>query len=147
MVTDSSADELCIRSLVATYADAVNRYDAVLWADTWSIDGVWEVAGLTLEGREAVLDFWHKAMGGFEFALQLVYQGTVEVSGDHATGRWYLAETLRPEGADHDRSTIGCYMDHYIREDSAWRFARRTYRVLYSGEIPPGIYTPLPETS
>ena len=36
---DHSADQLAIRSLVARYCDAVNRYDAVAWAATWAQDG------------------------------------------------------------------------------------------------------------
>ena len=94
-MTSPAPDELAIRSLVARYADAVNRYDEALWAGTWAVNGVWDLAGMVVEGRKAVVDFWRNAMGSFEFAIQLVYQGTIEIEGDSASGRWYLTETLR----------------------------------------------------
>ena len=80
-------------------------------------------------------------MGRFEFALQLVYQGTIEIEGDGASGRGYLTETLWPKGADADRITIGCYVDEYVKENGTWCFAKRTYRVLYDREREQGNFT------
>ena len=95
----SVADELAIRHLVSAYADAVNRRDGSLWASTWADDGVWDLMGNAIEGKDAVVAMWNNAMGGFEFVVQLVYQGTIQIDGDTATGRWYLAEHLRPRGS------------------------------------------------
>ena len=80
-------------------------------------------------------------MGSSEFAIQLVYQGTIEIEGDSASGRWYLTVTLRPKGADADRITIGCYVDEYVTENGTWCFAKRTYRVLYDRERERGNFT------
>ena len=33
-------------------------------------------------------------MGGFPFVVQTINNGTVEVDGDSASGRWYLSERL-----------------------------------------------------
>ena len=55
---DNSASELAIRSLVARYCDAVNRYDAKAWASTWAEDGTWLFLAQEHQGREAIAAFW-----------------------------------------------------------------------------------------
>ncbi len=140
-------DELEIRQLVAAYADAVNRRDEALWASTWADTGVWNLMGNAIEGKDAVVAMWNNAMGGFDFVLQLVYQGTVDIQGDTATGRWYLAEHLRPQGSDSGMFNIGTYADEYVKSSGQWKFAKRSYHVLYNdqgaGDMS-GIMTPLP---
>ena len=66
-----------------------------------------------MSGRDAVVELWIGAMGSFDFVVQLVYQGTVEIQGDTASGRWYLSEHLRPTGQESGRFSIGCYEDDY----------------------------------
>lgn len=136
-------DELEIRSLVARYADAVNRRDEGLWSCTWAENGAWALAGTTVQGRASVVEFWRDAMASFEVAIQLVYQGNINIDGNKASGVWYLTETLQPKGADADRTTIGRYDDKYVKENGAWLFASRTYRVLYEKKGEPGTYTGL----
>ena len=140
-------DELAIRHLVAVYADAVNRRDGLLWASTWAEDGVWDLMGNVITGKDAVVAMWTNAMNGFEFVVQLVYQGTLEIDGASATGRWYLAEHLRPQGSQSGRFNVGTYADKYQRVDDEWLFTRRTYNVLYNDEGKgdmSGIVIPLP---
>ncbi|MBT4160740.1 MAG: nuclear transport factor 2 family protein [Gammaproteobacteria bacterium] len=127
-------DELAIRHLVAAYADGVNRRDQELWASTWSESSSWTLPGTTVEGKEAVVGLWVAAMGGLEFVVQLVHQGTLEINGDKATGRWYLTEHLRAQGASDTRTSVGTYKDEYVRENGSWLFANRVYEVLYSDE-------------
>ncbi|MFT7221239.1 MAG: hypothetical protein ACI8Z1_002861 [Candidatus Azotimanducaceae bacterium] len=134
MIMNPVVDELAIRHLVAAYADAVNRRDEALWASTWDQQGVWDLRGNEFEGADAIVEMWRGAMQGFSFVVQLVYQGTVEIDGLHATGRWYLAEHLRPAGSDSGLFNIGTYEDSYVKQDGEWLFARRTYHVLYSDE-------------
>ena len=100
-MTNPVEDELAIRHLVSAYADAVNRRDGKLWASTWAEDGVWDLRGNEIEGKEAVVGLWQGAMASFSFVVQLVYQGTLDIDGDRATGRWYLAEHLRPDGSEN----------------------------------------------
>ena len=129
------ADELEIRHLVAAYADAVNRRDQELWASTWSEQGAWSLPGAgSFSGKEAVVGLWVQAMSGFDFVAQLVYQGTIEIDGDKATGRWYLCEHLRPAGSEDGMFNIGSYKDEYIKEEGNWRFASRDYHIMYNDE-------------
>ena len=139
-MTNPVADELEIRHLVAAYADAVNRRDAALWASTWAEDGVWALPGNEVSGRDAVVGMWTAAMGSFEFVAQLVYQGTLEISGDEATGRWYLTEHLRGVGDESGRFTVGTYKDEYRKVHGRWCFSKRVYQVLYA-DTGPGVMT------
>ena len=146
-LTNPVEDELAIRHLVSVYADAVNRRDGDLWTSTWAEDGVWELRGNPIEGVENIVNTWHGAMGSFEFVVQLVYQGTLQIEGDQATGRWYLAEHLRPEGADNGFFNVGTYADEYVKHNGTWLFKKRSYHVLYNDEgrgDMSGIATPLP---
>ena len=120
MMSNPVEDELAIRHLVAAYADAVNRRDGPLWAGTWADDGVWDLMGNEIAGKDAVVAMWDNAMNGFEFVVQLVYQGTLEINGASATGRWYLAEHLRPQGSDSGRFNIGTYADITTKVKEIW---------------------------
>jgi ketosteroid isomerase-like protein len=127
-------DELAIRELVALYADAVNRVDEAQWADTWTENAQWSLPMVTVDGKSQIVGLWVQAMSSFEFVAQLVYQGVVKISGNEATGRWYLCEHLRSKGDSTGRFNIGTYNDVYVKEGDRWRFASRQYHVLYNDE-------------
>jgi hypothetical protein len=133
-MSHSVADELAIRHIVAVYADAVNRRDESLWASTWADESIWDLRGNEIDGKTNIVDMWRGAMASFEFVVQLVYQGTLEIQSDSATGRWYLCEHLRPQGSENGLFNIGTYADEYVKQDGHWRFSQRSYHVLYSDE-------------
>ncbi len=129
------ADELAIRQLVASYADAVNRVDEDQWAQTWANNCTWVLAGLgDVDGKVNVVGMWQQAMKGFAFVVQLVDQGTVFIDGDNAKGRWYLSEHLRPVGSSDGLYNIGTYADEYQKVEGEWLFTRRDYHILYNDE-------------
>jgi len=146
-MSDAVAVELAIRHLVSAYADAVNRRDKALWASTWAEDSVWDLSALSAEGKDNIVQLWEGAMAGFEFVAQIVHQGTVEIDGDRATGRWYLQENLKPVNSAEGRFSLGTYVDEYVKEGGKWLFASRKYHVFYSEEGPgvtAGTVTPIP---
>ena len=138
----TSLDELAIRDLVARYIDAVNRYHKDDWAATWSETATWNLMGMEVSGREAIVELWTNAMAGFEFAIMMLNSGSVSVDGESATGRWYLTEHLKMADGDTNM-TLGVYDDEYRCEEGRWLFSRRSYQVIYQG--PPdlsGNFTP-----
>ncbi len=146
-MNDVVADELAIRHLVSAYADAVNRRDKALWASTWAEESVWDLSALSAEGKADIVQLWEGAMAGFEFVAQIVHQGTLEIDGDQATGRWYLQENLKPVNSTEGRFSLGTYVDEYVKQEGRWLFSSRKYHVFYSEEgegVTAGAVTPIP---
>ena len=70
-------------------------------------------------------------MSNFPFAAQLIQNGTVEVNGNSASGRWYIVEHL--QFADKTGMfNIGVYQDKYLKVSDEWLFKERYYNVLYN---------------
>ena len=126
------ADELAIRDLVARSADAVVRFDEKAWIDCWAESSRWILGGSAADGRDAILSRWLMVMGTIDFVAQLPEYGMLDVSGDRATGRWYVTELLWFKGGDPAR-ILGVYHDAYLRVDGAWKFEQRRFDVLYTG--------------
>ena len=135
-------DELALRNLMGRYTDAVNRRDADAWIATWAEDGVWNLLGTPVSGRDNILALWLQMMGGFEFALMLPSSGVFEISGDSASGHWYLHEYTR----DHDGNAstmVSRYLDTYVKQGGQWLFQLRHYSFIYNGPSDmSGTYTP-----
>ena len=91
-------DYISIRRLAERYVDAVNRFDGEAWGQTWAVDGVWAV-GQTYTGREAMVAAWTGIMSSIPNVYMHVYSGVIDdVTGDKATGRWYMGEFLNLPG-------------------------------------------------
>lgn len=131
-MSDKVADELEIRSLVAAYADGVNRRDADAWSATWADDGTWTLMGMEVTGRDKLVPFWKGAMGTFDWVLQLIHSGTVDITGDRATTRFYLSEAGQTTKGDRTYM-IGVYHDVLVRTPGGWRFQERHFSPLYQG--------------
>jgi len=122
-----------IAELLHTYADAVVRRDGAQWASCWSEHSRWVLgAGREVVGRDAIVDLWHKAMGGFSAVVQHVHNGTVTLDDDRGEGRWYISERFRRTDGEAGM-LLAYYDDTYVREDGAWRFASRELVVQYQG--------------
>lgn len=125
-------DELAIRGLIERYADAVNRRDAADWAALWTEDGVWEVFGTEITGRDAVVGAWSGAMQGFSFVFHLAHSAVIEVEGDTASGRWTVSEQLM-DAAGTPSVLLALYHDRYRRESGEWKIERRRLQPMYQG--------------
>jgi len=136
-------DELALRNLMGRYADAVNRRDADAWVATWSPDGVWNLLGNPVSGRDNILALWQQMMGSFEFALMLPSSCLFQVNGDSASGHWYLHEYTRDlQGTA--TTVLSRYLDTYVKQGGQWLFRSRHYSFIYNGPADlSGTYTPL----
>jgi hypothetical protein len=137
----SPVDELRIGELVARYADAVNRADAVQWTATWAAESTWLLRTSAVTGRDAIVARWRELLPRYQSIVQLVTGGLVEEAADGARGRWNVLEILRRAGADHDCLQLTAYTDRYVREGGRWLFAQRRLTVHYSVQIPAGEFT------
>ena len=135
-------DELSLRNLMARYADAVNRHDANAWVATWAEDGVWNLLGTPVSGRDNILALWQQMMGSFEFALMLPSSCLFSVTGNTASGHWYLHEYTRDlQGTA--TTVLSRYLDTYVKQNGQWLFQSRQYSFIYNGPADlSGTYTP-----
>ncbi|MCA0900544.1 nuclear transport factor 2 family protein [Microbulbifer agarilyticus] len=130
---DDLADEITLRNLMAQYCDAVIRHDSGRWIDCWSEDAHWNLLGNTVSGKEAILTLFQQMMTGFEFALMIPGTCQFKVAGDRATGYWYLQEHTKDTDGNAN-SLFSRYEDCYIKQDGNWKYQRRNYQILYTGE-------------
>ena len=131
-----------IAELVHLYADAVVHNDGEQWGATWAADAHWSLGpDRGVDGREAIVEFWHKAMGGFEAVVQTVLNGTYELDEAAGTGsgRWHIQESYRRAGGDPG-ILLAHYDDTYRFDEGRWRFGSRELVIHYGG--PPDLSAP-----
>lgn len=132
---DKTADELAIRSLAASYSDAVNRHDAQAMATVYAEDGILSAFGTPdIVGHPALLATFEKVQADHLWIFQMTHSGLVRISGDTAWARFWVSElALRPDGNGTDFR--GVYEDRVVRTSSGWRFARRLLQAVYMGRV------------
>lgn len=129
-----------IEELVHRYADAVVHFDGEQWGSCWAPEANWVLGpGREVNGREAILALWHKAMGTFAAVVQNVVNGDVTLDGDAGTGRWYIMEHFR-RASGEPGILLAYYADTYTRIDGTWYFASRQLHPQYQG--PPDLSAP-----
>ncbi len=132
---EALADRQAISDLVAAFADAVSRRDAVGVGALWIDDGEWHVPGLDVaRGPSGVTAQLERLLTGFVSLTQVVHSGVVQLDAGVATGRWYLSEI----GVDAEGNAVqfvGVYRDAYRRTESGWRFAERRFNFLFRGRL------------
>jgi hypothetical protein len=129
-----SNDREQLVDLVHLYSDAVTRYDATQWTNTWAVDATWDLGkGRAFAGRDEIVAYWHSAMAGLRLVVQMAHNGTVTMTGaDTANGRWYVSEHL--ERSTGERGILlAWYDDTYVRIENQWKFSRRALTRLYGG--------------
>jgi hypothetical protein len=124
-----------IAELVHQYADAVVYRNGDQWGSCWAEDARWILsADRDVNGREAIVALWHKAMGNFSAVVQMVHNGavTVEPDGLTASGRWYIDERfLRANG--QVGILLAHYDDTYALIEGEWKFTSRRLYPMYQG--------------
>jgi hypothetical protein len=122
-------DQLAIRNLHDSYADAVFRRDPNDWGANWAVDGRWHLMGTTVEGRDAIVGMWNGAMAGFVFVAFFGQPASIEINGDNATARTFTHEVLElPDG--EIRRPVGRYDDILVKVGGRWLYKERIYTML-----------------
>ncbi|MCX7284543.1 MAG: nuclear transport factor 2 family protein [Novosphingobium sp.] len=126
------AADFGIRQLQARFFDAVWRQDAEAFANCWTVDGIWKIAGMEVRGRPALIEACEKLLGRCRRIHLLAGPAMLQSEGEGVIGRLNVTEFATM----HDGSTamtIGWYHDRYAEEDGLWRFASRHWSFKYRG--------------
>ncbi|MDA3038751.1 MAG: nuclear transport factor 2 family protein [Actinomycetota bacterium] len=126
-------DELSIRRLVDTFCDGVNSRDADLWSSVWADDGAeFRLGENDIVGKDAIVAGFKSGIVAYDLLVQVATNGRIEITGDTATGRWYMLEiTSLAGGADSQH--LGLCRDEYTRSADGWRLQRREVERIYKG--------------
>jgi hypothetical protein len=133
----ATIDEVGVRRLLASYADAVSCRDWDRVAHLFAEDAEVEVDTVTspahhLLGGRAVAEFISGAVERFEFFQFGVLNAHVQLEADDdphaASGRVFVTELRQDRHSGAWSQTFGLYMDRYRRASDGWLFERRRYR-------------------
>lgn len=127
-------DRLAIRELIDSYADAVNRFDAVAWEACWTEESRWSLPGYdVVDGRARIVAMWSAAMPHFLGIVFVASVGAIEVEGDQATMRSYTSEVYTDQATGICHRDLGAYQDDLVRDNGRWLFSSRVFRHLHQG--------------
>jgi SnoaL-like protein len=130
------ADRVEIEALRAEFTDAGMMSDYDRLAGLFTVDGVLRIPGAAEFTSSAEIRAGITRLRGYwEFFVQNMHPGAVELAGDTATGRTYIFEfgRLREHGS---YLNYALYHDRYQRTADGWRFAERSYEVRYVDTTP-----------
>ena len=121
------------------YGIDTNGENGMMWAGTFTPDGVFELVGQKkFEGREALLGFARgvgKGLNGapHHFATNV----RIEPSPEGARGSAYFFNVPTPEPSKPATITgTGTYEDIIVKTAEGWRFKQRRF---YSNALPPAM--------
>jgi uncharacterized protein (TIGR02246 family) len=128
--TGPAEDRQLIRELIGAYSDAAFRSDLEAYLACWTDDGVRTQAGQPeLRGKAALREMWTQIWDMIERMAFFAEIGAIEVDGDRARTRVYCREIVFLKGGGVWK-LVGIYTDQLVRQDGAWRFARRDYELF-----------------
>jgi len=130
-------DRVRIEALRGECADAVMMRDYDRFASLFTPDGAWRMPYIDVEfeGRDDIRAGIERMQGLWEYFIQTTHPGTIEISGDTASGREYVSEL----GHMHNgRSEVNyaVYHDRLRRTPDGWRFTERVYEYRYLDTTP-----------
>jgi ketosteroid isomerase-like protein len=143
------ADRFEIEALPGQFTDAGMMCDYDRFASLFTPDGAWRIphANVAFIGHDEIRAGIERLRALWDYAVQTVHPGMVQLGHDTAVGRAYIAEFGRfRDGRSHLNYAI--YHDSYRRTPDGWKFAERVYEVRYvdtsplAGGAPPAMEAP-----
>ncbi|WP_328995759.1 nuclear transport factor 2 family protein [Kribbella sp. NBC_01245] len=134
---EALADRVEIEALRGEFTDAGMMRDYDRFASLFTPDGVWGIPAANIEfvSRPEIRAGIERLQANWEYFVQTVHPGTIQLDGDTAAGRTYVAELGRfHDGRSHQNYAI--YHDRYQRTPDGWKFAERVYEVRYVDTTP-----------
>lgn len=142
-MTNFPLAESSIRQLHARCVDAVWRKDAASFADCFTEDGEWKLAGMHLRGRAEIKSGFEKFLAPCERIFMSLGTPVLEIGTGTATGRTLVTECAQHADGQVIR-TIGLYYERFVEHNDRWRFKWRHWALHYYG--PPDFSAPFLDT-
>lgn len=143
-MTDFVTAESGVRQLYARCIDAVWRKDTAAFADCFTEDGEWKIAGRHLRGRAEIGNGFEELLSPNERVLMIFGPPLLQVGSGAAQGRCYVTEMIKRKDK-MNASTIGTYYEHFVEQADQWRFQSRYFSLHYYG--PADLSAPIRETT
>jgi ketosteroid isomerase-like protein len=130
------ADRVEIDALRGEFTDAALMRDYDRVAALFTQDCVWRIPSVAEFTSRAELRAGIERLQGFwEYFMQTVHPGSIQLAGDTAVGRSYVAEFGRlRDGSSHLNYAV--YHDRYQRTPDGWKFTERVYEIKYVDTTP-----------
>lgn len=128
----AAIQQLC-ETVSIQYARALDGKDPDALAQVFAPDGVWEVLGNRMEGREAVAGYWRMRLADWTPDHGRVHQISNQVIGvtdrNHARGTStvfiYFFSTTDGANRELAPTLIARNNDEYVRTDEGWKLKHR----------------------
>jgi ketosteroid isomerase-like protein len=131
------ADRVEIEALRGECTDAVMMRDWDRLASLFTPDGAVRIPDINAEavGREEIRAGSERLQGLWDYFVQNVHAGTIQLAGDTASGRAYIVELGRMRDG-RSQLNYAIYHDRYRRTGDGWKFTERVYEVRYLDTTP-----------
>ncbi len=131
------ADLVEIEALRGEFTDAAMMRDRARLASLFTPDGALRMPNIPAElvGREEIRAGGERLQAQWEFFVQTMHPGTIQVDGDTATGRAYIQELARTRDGRQGQN-YAIYHDRYQRTGDGWKFTEGLYEVRYLDTTP-----------
>jgi hypothetical protein len=130
-----------IQQLKARYMRCIDTRDLPCLRDTvFTPDTELHFKGgdyeISVKGWPEIEKFYQGAFTPTKFGMHNVHTPEIAVSGDTATGTWYLHDVFVNLGANTTLQGSALYRDDYVRTGDGWRIAKSTYQRLWEETTP-----------
>ena len=132
---DMATELEAIRRLKYAYFRSIDlkQFDQLGLLLTEDATAAYEDAQTSLVGREAIVTWLTKALGGPEIVTEHHgHHPEIDVTSDTtATGSWYLQDRVIVPSADLEIGGTAFYSDRYTKTDGSWRIAHTGYKRVF----------------
>ena len=131
------ADRVEIEALRGEFTDAVMMGDYDRVAALFTQDGAVRIPHIGAEAvsGEEIRAGIERLQGLLDYFVQTTHPGTIQLDGDTASGRAYIAELGRFRDGRSELN-YAVYHDRYQRTGDGWKFTERVYEVRYLDTTP-----------
>jgi ketosteroid isomerase-like protein len=135
-MTDPTIEKLIaesgVRDLQGRYVDAVWRKDFDAFADCFTGDAEWRIAGQVFRGPAECAGVLRSFIDQYDRVRMVLQPPLVELSPGGAVARTHVIEhNFLRAGGQH--LALGVYHDRVLQQGARWRFAWHYYQLYYFG--------------